>query len=69
MTDKTYSNKVISVRWQDQLCAHCGNCVDALPAVFNVNARPWINLDGATPEAITAAVNDCPSGAISIAKC
>jgi hypothetical protein len=40
------------------------NCVNGLPQVFDKDARPWINVHGATAEEIAAAVDRCPSGAL-----
>jgi len=39
--------------------------VEGLPAVFDVNRRPWINADGAAAEAIQKQIARCPSGALT----
>jgi uncharacterized Fe-S cluster protein YjdI len=39
--------------------------VKSLPAVFNVDATPWVNANGASVEAIKKTVSACPSGALS----
>lgn len=62
---KTYQNKNISVSFDKSKCIHAGSCVQQLPAVFDVNKTPWINIDGASKEKIVQAVNNCPSGALS----
>jgi hypothetical protein len=40
------------------------NCVNGLPRVFDKDARPWINVHGASADEIAAAVDRCPSGAL-----
>jgi hypothetical protein len=32
--------------------------------VFDIKARPWINLENADPEAVAEVVRHCPSGAL-----
>jgi putative redox protein len=60
-----YSNNDITVTWKPSLCKHSGRCVSHLGAVFNLNAHPWINMQGAPTEAIIKQVNECPSGALT----
>jgi len=62
---KKYDNGEITVVWKPGLCAHSANCVKGLPAVFDVNAQPWINMRGAGTDAIINQVSNCPSGALS----
>ena len=64
---KNYSNDEITVRWQPDLCIHSANCVRGLPGVFDSGKKPWINMEGATSEAIKQQVRKCPSRALSIA--
>jgi uncharacterized Fe-S cluster protein YjdI len=33
--------------------------------VFDVGKKPWINVDGASPDSIAEQVKKCPSGALS----
>lgn len=63
---KEYTNGEVTVVWKPQLCIHSANCVNGLPGVFNTEAKPWINMDGASSEEIVAAVHKCPSGALTI---
>jgi uncharacterized Fe-S cluster protein YjdI len=63
---KEYTNGEVTIVWKPDLCIHSENCVKGLPSVFDVNARPWINAEGASSEAIIAQVAKCPSGALSI---
>lgn len=63
---KEYSNGEITVVWQSGKCAHSGNCVRNLSAVFQPKQQPWIQMDQASSEQIKEAVAKCPSGALSI---
>jgi uncharacterized Fe-S cluster protein YjdI len=61
---RTYVGDAIEVHWEAALCIHTQNCVHALPEVFRAAARPWILLDGADADAVAAAVERCPTGAL-----
>lgn len=61
---KEYKNSQIIVHWFPEICAHPGICLKKLPEVFNLNKRPWVNVDGATPEEIIEVIDQCPSGAL-----
>lgn len=63
---KKYSNGEVTVVWEPSKCIHSGDCVRGLPAVFDVNARPWVNVEGANAQQLINQVNQCPSGALSI---
>ena len=63
---KEYSNGDITVIWQPKKCIHSAICKNGLFEVFNPQARPWINIEGANSERISAQVKKCPSGALSI---
>ena len=60
-----YRNDKTVVRYDPKICIHAGDCVRELPSVFNVAAKPWIDVNGASPEAIAGQVGRCPSGALS----
>jgi len=62
--EKTYTNGEIAVIWKPGVCLHSAKCVQGLGEVFNVNARPWINMDGAGTARIIKQVEQCPSGAL-----
>jgi len=68
MTKRTYTKGTMRVHWDADLCTHCGECIAGLPAVFNLNERPWVNLAGASAEEIRQQVGQCPSGALSITE-
>jgi|SRR5215211_4485472 len=61
---RTYSTDRITVRWDSTRCIHTARCLNALPRVFDVQARPWVDVDGADPDAIGEAVRTCPTGAL-----
>jgi uncharacterized Fe-S cluster protein YjdI len=54
--------------WRQGLCQHSGNCVRALPRVFNPRRQPWVETEHASDSEIEAAVAKCPSGALRIRK-
>lgn len=63
--ERTYSNGEITVIWIPEKCIHAARCVTGLPGVFNVKARPWVNMQGAATEDIKRVVESCPSGALT----
>lgn len=54
------------VNYDAKRCIHAAECVHGLPAVFDSNAKPWVNPDGADAAAVAATVLRCPSGALQI---
>lgn len=62
---KEYTNGEVTVVWKSDACVHSGICVKGLPSVFDVNSRPWINMEGASTEEIIQQVQACPSGALT----
>ncbi len=60
-----YTNGQVTVVWKPEFCKHSGRCVTQMPTVFNLNERPWVNMQGATTKEIIAQVNKCPTGALS----
>ena len=63
-----YKNAEIIVRFSPKLCEHSGNCVRGLHAVFDVHARPWVNINAAAADAIEAQIAKCPSGALTFER-
>ena len=59
-----YTNGEITVEWTPDFCKHSGRCVMGLPTVFDINKKPWINMQGADTAAIIAQVDKCPTGAL-----
>jgi CDGSH-type Zn-finger protein/uncharacterized Fe-S cluster protein YjdI len=63
---KNYVGKGITIHDNRKICSHAAECVNNLPSVFKLNARPWINPDAAeTKEEIINTIRKCPSGALS----
>lgn len=61
---RTYETEAIRVHWDSSRCIHTGICLRRLPSVFDVNARPWVDLAGADADAVAEAVPRCPTGAL-----
>jgi uncharacterized Fe-S cluster protein YjdI len=61
---REYATGEIVVVWRPGLCYHSRNCIEALPAVFDPNRRPWVQPDAASADDVEAAVAQCPSGAL-----
>jgi len=57
------SDKIL-LTYDDEVCVHAGACVRALPSVFDPSRDPWISIEGADPDALEGAVDQCPSGAL-----
>jgi CDGSH-type Zn-finger protein/uncharacterized Fe-S cluster protein YjdI len=61
---RTYAGDAIEVLWEPRLCIHVRNCVSRLPRVFDPEARPWVVVDAADADAVAAAIESCPTGAL-----
>lgn len=68
MSRKTYEGLAVAVSFDGDVCQHAAECVRGLPAVFDTEARPWINPDGATAAEVVEVVGRCPSGALRIER-
>ena len=68
MATRTYENDAIRVHWRSELCVHVARCLRGLPSVFDLNSRPWIDVDGAGADEIAAACEACPSGALTFER-
>lgn len=62
---KKYTNGEVTVVWQPQKCIHSEICFNGLPAVFNPEQRPWVNVEAADTDTIVNQIKRCPSGALS----
>jgi uncharacterized Fe-S cluster protein YjdI len=62
---KEYTNGEVSIRWRPHVCVHSGICFNGLPAVFDPEERPWVNVYGASTKEIIEQVKRCPSGALT----
>ncbi len=61
---QVYQTDQVRVTFDPNLCQHSGICLGALPAVFDVQRKRWIQPDQAPADAVMAAVARCPSGAL-----
>lgn len=61
---KAYENEEVIVYWNPKICEHAAFCVKNDPQTFDVDRRPWIQLDYNSGEAIGKVINLCPSGAL-----
>ena len=50
--------------WDSTRCIHTARCLLALPRVFDVRRRPWVDVHAADADAIAHAVELCPTGAL-----
>ena len=63
----SYDGKEITIHNNVMLCSVAGYCHRELESVFNIARKPWIDPDEDTLEQIRAAIEKCPSGALSYA--
>jgi uncharacterized Fe-S cluster protein YjdI len=63
-----YSKDGVTVIWKPSVCIHSARCVLGLGSVFNPQAHPWVNMEGAPVERIAQQVKKCPSGALSLSN-
>ena len=62
---KEYAAEEIVVGFVPGRCIHAANCVRELPAVFDVDRKPWIDPEGAPADRIAEQVARCPTGALT----
>jgi uncharacterized Fe-S cluster protein YjdI/CDGSH-type Zn-finger protein len=62
--ERVYRNDQIEVLWEPSLCIHVGACFTGLPQAFDPRRRPWVDVNGATPDEISEVVQRCPTGAL-----
>ncbi|MEA2434724.1 MAG: hypothetical protein QOG54_2181 [Actinomycetota bacterium] len=61
---RTYEREELTVVWDATRCTHVAECLAALPDVFDVKRRPWVDIEGAAADQIAAAILRCPTGAL-----
>ena len=62
----SYPGKDITVTFDLARCIHAGRCVQGLPSVFDIDAKPWVQPDNAGAGEVRKVVAQCPSGALAI---
>ncbi|HVL89715.1 MAG TPA: (4Fe-4S)-binding protein [Actinomycetota bacterium] len=65
MTSREYHSDELVVRWNAERCIHAADCIASAPAVFDTSQRPWVRLDKGSTDEIVAAIERCPTGALS----
>jgi len=68
MAHRDYEGVGITVHWDSERCIHSERCVRGAPTVFDHDARPWVNVDGASADEIAQVIDRCPSGALSYTR-
>jgi len=63
-TRRRYRGQAVDVSFDPARCRHAAECVRGLPAVFDLERRPWIQPDGASAEDVIRVVARCPTGAL-----
>jgi CDGSH-type Zn-finger protein/uncharacterized Fe-S cluster protein YjdI len=66
MAVKDYAAKDLIVSYDATKCIHAKECVRGAPAVFDPEARPWIQPAKGDPAEIAAVVHRCPTGALTV---
>ncbi len=68
MSDRTkeYSGREVTISYDPARCIHAAECVRGAPEVFDPDARPWIDADGAEGQRIADVVQRCPTGALTL---
>jgi CDGSH-type Zn-finger protein/uncharacterized Fe-S cluster protein YjdI len=61
---REYEGEGIVVEFEAARCIHAAECVRGLPAVFDPDARPWVQPANGDADAIAGVVRRCPSGAL-----
>lgn len=65
---RVYRRAELAIEWRPELCTHCQACITGLPQVFDMQARPWVNINGAPADEIRRQVELCPSEALSLGE-
>ena len=68
MAQRDYEGEGITVHWDSDRCTRSQLCVLSAPSVFDHDARPWVNVDGAPANEIAHAIDRCPSGALTYTR-
>lgn len=64
----TSDGNSVTISYNKLLCSHAAQCVKLGDGVFDSKRRPWIDPSQSSLDAVRAAVQGCPSGALRIAE-
>lgn len=65
---RTYTSEAADVTFDGKRCIHAQECVNRLSQVFDVDKRPWIQPEQATPDQLLEVIQRCPSGALHLER-
>lgn len=68
MAQRDYRGDGITVHWDSDRCISSHLCVLGAPSVFDHDARPWVDVFGASADEIARVIDTCPSGALSYTR-
>jgi uncharacterized Fe-S cluster protein YjdI len=66
--ERQYANESIVVYLEPAYCIHTARCLQGLPQVFDVRARPWVDIDAGSADDVARVVARCPTGALSFRR-
>ncbi len=61
---QTYTHGALTVTFDPNACLHSGVCLHALPRVFDITQKRWIQLEHEPANLVADVVSRCPSGAL-----
>ena len=61
---RRYESDAVVVTFEPRLCIHAEECVRGLPAVFDIEKRPWAQPQHAGADEVVEVVSRCPTGAL-----
>ena len=64
MGTQRYEGDDIEVTYEVKRCIHAAECTRGLPAVFDPERRPWVQLRGADADEVVRVIERCPTGAL-----
>ncbi len=59
-----YEGRNGAITYELKRCIHAAECVRGLPEVFNPDAKPWVDADGAAADEVATVIARCPTGAL-----
>ncbi|MFV0361789.1 MAG: (4Fe-4S)-binding protein [Suipraeoptans sp.] len=61
---KEYCGKELNIYFNKEVCKHAAKCVHGDGKVFNLNQKPWIQVDKGDADEERHIIDSCPSGAL-----